>query len=77
MRVQSWRSGVAALALWGGVNMAAGAAVPLGQYNIATDQISVSGLSSGGFMANQLGNAYSATFMGWASLLRVHICVRA
>ena len=64
MRVQSWRSGVAALALWGGVNLAAGAAVPLGQYNIATDQISVSGLSSGGFMANQLGNAYSASFMG-------------
>jgi len=39
-------------------------AVPLGQYNIDTGKISVSGLSSGGFMANQLGNAYSATFMG-------------
>lgn len=40
------------------------AAPPLGQYNIDTARISVSGLSSGGFMANQLGTAYSATFMG-------------
>ena len=40
------------------------AAAPLGQYNIDTGKISVSGLSSGGFMANQLGNAYSSTFMG-------------
>ncbi len=44
--------------------LAAHAAVPLGQYNIDTSAISVSGLSAGGFMANQLGNAYSATFMG-------------
>lgn len=40
------------------------AAQPLGQYNIDTSKISVSGLSSGGFMANQLGIAYSSTFMG-------------
>jgi poly(3-hydroxybutyrate) depolymerase len=39
-------------------------AAPLGQYNIDTGKISVSGLSSGGFMANQLGVAYSSTFMG-------------
>jgi poly(3-hydroxybutyrate) depolymerase len=40
------------------------AAVSLPAYNIDTTKISVSGLSSGGFMANQLGYAYSATFMG-------------
>ena len=40
------------------------AAVPLPQLNIDTTQTSVSGLSSGGFMANQLGYAYSATFKG-------------
>lgn len=40
------------------------AAPQLGQYNIDTGKISVSGLSAGGFMANQLGTAYSATFMG-------------
>lgn len=43
---------------------AAYGATPLGQYNIDTGKISVSGLSSGGFMANQLGVAYSSTFMG-------------
>ncbi|MBX3657930.1 MAG: hypothetical protein KIS62_03410 [Ramlibacter sp.] len=43
---------------------AASAAVNLGQYNVDTSKISVSGLSSGGFMANQLGYAYSSTFMG-------------
>lgn len=40
------------------------AAPALPQYNIDTSKISVSGLSAGGFMANQLGNAYSSTFMG-------------
>ena len=40
------------------------AAVPLPKLNIDKTQTSVSGLSSGGFMANQLGYAYSATFMG-------------
>ena len=40
------------------------AAVPLPQLNIDATQTSVSGLSSGGFMANQLGYAYSATFKG-------------
>ncbi|MBX3588019.1 MAG: hypothetical protein KF796_15395 [Ramlibacter sp.] len=43
---------------------AASAAVNLGQYNVDTSKISVSGLSAGGFMANQLGYAYSSTFMG-------------
>jgi poly(3-hydroxybutyrate) depolymerase len=38
--------------------------VALPQLVIDTTQITVSGLSSGGFMANQLGYAYSATFKG-------------
>jgi poly(3-hydroxybutyrate) depolymerase len=40
------------------------AAVTLPALNIDTGNITVSGLSSGGFMANQLGYAYSATFKG-------------
>jgi poly(3-hydroxybutyrate) depolymerase len=36
----------------------------LPKLNIDKSKISVSGLSSGGFMANQLGVAYSSTFMG-------------
>jgi poly(3-hydroxybutyrate) depolymerase len=40
------------------------AAAALPSLNIDRSQISVSGLSSGGFMANQLGYAYSATFRG-------------
>jgi poly(3-hydroxybutyrate) depolymerase len=40
------------------------AAQTLPQYNVDKARISVSGLSSGGFMANQLGWAYSSTFMG-------------
>ena len=54
-------------AVMAGLLFAAGtaqAAVPLPALNISPGQISVSGLSSGGFMANQLGYAYSATFRG-------------
>lgn len=40
------------------------AAVNLPQYNVDTSQTTVSGLSSGGFMANQLGIAYSSVFKG-------------
>jgi poly(3-hydroxybutyrate) depolymerase len=40
------------------------AQVNLGQYNIDTSKTTVSGLSAGGFMANQLGIAYSSTFKG-------------
>ena len=40
------------------------AVVALPALNVDTSQITVSGLSSGGFMANQLGYAYSATFKG-------------
>ena len=43
---------------------AAHAAVALPKYNVDKSQTTVSGLSSGGFMANQLGYAYSATFKG-------------
>ena len=54
---------LAALLCLAGLNSAR-AAVPLPQLNVDTSQITVSGLSSGGFMANQLGYAYSATFKG-------------
>jgi poly(3-hydroxybutyrate) depolymerase len=47
-----------------GVGDAGHAAAALPQLNVDTTQITVSGLSSGGFMANQLGYAYSATFKG-------------
>ncbi len=40
------------------------AASVLPQLNVDKTKISVSGLSSGGFMANQLGYAYASTFMG-------------
>lgn len=54
-----------AAAAWAAAaSMSAHAAVALPAYNIDTSQITVSGLSSGGFMANQLGYAYSATFKG-------------
>ncbi len=53
----------AALLCLAGLN-SAGAAVTLPALNVDTSQITVSGLSSGGFMANQLGYAYSATFKG-------------
>ena len=43
---------------------AAQAAINLPAYNVDKSQTTVSGLSSGGFMANQLGIAYSATFKG-------------
>lgn len=43
---------------------AAHAAAPLPPLNIDTAQTTVSGLSSGGFMASQLGYAFSRTFKG-------------
>lgn len=51
---------VAALA----ASATAHAAVPLPQLKIDPASITVSGLSSGGFMANQLGYAWSGTFKG-------------
>ena len=44
--------------------LAAHAATPLPALNVDKADISVSGLSSGAFMANQLGYAYASTFMG-------------
>lgn len=61
MTLKLLRTFAAVAALAGG---SAIAAVNLGQYNVDTANITVSGLSSGGFMANQLGIAYSATFKG-------------
>lgn len=55
---------VASLALALGLAVPAFAASPLPKLNIDKTKITVSGLSSGGFMANQLGYAYSATFSG-------------
>ena len=40
------------------------AAVPLPKYNVDTSKTTVSGLSAGGFMANQLGIAHSSFFKG-------------
>lgn len=57
-----------ALVLWtaaavlAGMTPAAGAANPLSAYDVDPATASVSGLSSGGFMAAQLGVAYSNTF---------------
>ena len=56
----------AAAALFGG---AATAAVNLPQLNIDKTQTTVSGLSSGGFMAAQLHVAYSATFKKGAGIV--------
>lgn len=53
--------------LAGAMAFAAGAghaAINLPAYNVDTSKTTVSGLSSGGFMANQLGIAYSSTFKG-------------
>jgi poly(3-hydroxybutyrate) depolymerase len=57
---------IAALAaiVWFPACLPALAAVPLPQLNVDKTQTTVSGLSSGGFMANQLGYAYSGTFKG-------------
>ena len=56
----------AAAVLLGG---AASAAVDLPQLNIDKTQTTVSGLSSGGFMAAQLHVAYSATFKKGAGIV--------
>lgn len=61
MKFRLLKTLVAAAALCGG---GAFAAVNLGQYNVDTSKTTVSGLSSGGFMANQLGVAFSTTFKG-------------
>lgn len=54
---------LAALA-FAATTLASHAASPLPAYAIDASKTTVSGLSSGGFMANQLGYAYAATFKG-------------
>ena len=63
MNVIRWKS-VATAALFLTVAAGSHAAVPLPQLNVDKTQITVSGLSSGAFMANQLGYAYASTFKG-------------
>jgi poly(3-hydroxybutyrate) depolymerase len=60
---------MSSLAHWAASSLAAAAfaahaASPLPSLDVDKTQVSVSGLSSGAFMANQLGYAYSSTFMG-------------
>ncbi|KAL2867412.1 Alpha/Beta hydrolase protein [Aspergillus lucknowensis] len=50
------------LAIGGLAAATTASAASLGSYNVDPESISVSGLSSGGFMAAQLGIAYSDTF---------------
>ena len=60
------RSRLLPLALLAGA-LGAGAALaadPLGRYPVDPTQVSVSGISSGAFMANQLHIAHSADIMG-------------
>ncbi len=64
-RISAWLAAIAVLvgAPLAGA-MAQQATRTLGSFNVDQSQISVSGISSGGFMAHQLHVAYSATFMG-------------
>jgi len=61
MRVKLLRWAAACVLFASGASFAAAALPAL---NVDTSQTTVSGLSSGGFMANQLGYAYSSTFKG-------------
>lgn len=61
MRIRLLRTLAAAAAL---ATATAHAVVPLPQYNVDTSKATVSGLSAGAFMANQLGYAYSGYFKG-------------
>ena len=58
------RTAILLAALLSGAPLVAHAAVALPRLNVDTSQTTVSGLSSGGFMANQLGYAYASTFKG-------------
>jgi poly(3-hydroxybutyrate) depolymerase len=66
MRISCKAAGVAAgLLLWAGI----AAAVPLPQLAVDPAEVSVSGLSSGGYMAVQMHVAYSATFTRGAGVV--------
>ena len=54
------------LAAWAGISTGVLAADPLGRYPVDPTQVSVAGISSGAFMANQLHIAHSADIMGAA-----------
>ena len=56
------------LAAWAGISAGAFAAEPLGRYPVDPAQVSVAGISSGAFMANQLHIAHSAGIMGAAMI---------
>lgn len=62
MRLVRWKTWTAAA--FAAVALAAQAASPLPKLNVDKTQITVSGISSGGYMANQLGYAFSGTFKG-------------
>lgn len=49
-------------------SLAASSTEELSRYNIDSDKISISGISSGAFMAVQMGVAYSKTFSGVGSI---------
>jgi len=59
-----WMREVAAATVVVLASSGAAAAVALPKLNVDTSNITVSGLSAGAFMANQLGYAYSGTFKG-------------
>ena len=59
-----WIRTFGAVAALGIASATAHAAVALPKYNVDTSTTTVSGLSSGGFMANQLGVAHSTLFKG-------------
>jgi poly(3-hydroxybutyrate) depolymerase len=60
-----WRvAGASLLALWAWFGGCASAADPLGRFPADPTQVSVAGISSGAFMANQLHIAHSAGIMG-------------
>lgn len=71
-KLASLAHGIRMLALlltaWAGICAGALAADPLGRYPVDPAQVSVSGISSGAFMANQLHIAHSAGIMGTAMI---------
>ena len=69
MRAAAWQAArTLLLALALNLTANASAAPPLGRYPVDPTQVSVSGISSGAFMANQLHIAHSAGIMGAAMI---------
>ena len=68
IRAAGWHAAQALLLAWGLSFTASAAAPPLGRYPVDPTQVSVSGISSGAFMANQLHIAHSAGIMGAAMI---------